>query len=138
MYEAAQKAQTGDSLQLATTTNTQPSTPEDELETQLQEDEQDLLTTGRIYAEAKEFTRAAHLLLDCKSSKGKFMSIYFQFLVRFFFLSLAQTRGSIDDIFSRHQRKRLFAIGTTLTVRLNPVLLVYPVLLTKLPSPTPS
>lgn len=87
MYEAAQKAQTGDSLQLATTTNTQPSTPEDELEAQLQEDEQDLLTTGRIYAEAKEFTRAAHLLLDCKSSKGKFMSIYFQFLVRSFFLS---------------------------------------------------
>jgi hypothetical protein len=49
-------------------------------ESELEDDEQDLLAAGRSYADAKEYTRAARLLLDCKSAKGKFMSLYFQFL----------------------------------------------------------
>lgn len=46
-----------------------------------EEDEMDELNAGRSYAEAKEFTRASHLLEKCKSAKGRFMHFYFKFLV---------------------------------------------------------
>ena len=70
----------------------QTTTPEAALEADLEEDEQDVLAVGRAYADAKEYTRAAHLLLDCKSAKGKFMSLYFQFLVRRGLFELGSSR----------------------------------------------
>lgn len=53
-------------------------------EADLEEDEVDVLNAGRSYAEAKEFTRASHLLEKCRSAKGKFMHFYFKFLVSTF------------------------------------------------------
>ncbi|KLO15382.1 TPR-like protein [Schizopora paradoxa] len=54
--------------------------PTDAAEADLEEDEMDELNAGRSYAEAKEFTRASHLLEKCKSAKGRFMHFYFKFL----------------------------------------------------------
>ena len=48
----------------------------------LEEDEQDILAAGRTFADAKEFMRASDLLQNCKSSRGRFMYRYFDFLVR--------------------------------------------------------
>ena len=53
-------------------------------EADLEEDEMDELNAGRSYAEAKEFTRASHLLEKCNSAKGRFMHYYFKFLVSAF------------------------------------------------------
>lgn len=62
-------------------------TQESMTEADLEDREQDLLVAARSYADAKEFLRAAHLLVDCQSAKAKFMRVYNEFLVCCFFLS---------------------------------------------------
>ncbi|KAL5523535.1 hypothetical protein ACEPAG_7708 [Sanghuangporus baumii] len=49
-------------------------------EVDLEEEEQDILAGARSLAEAKEYMRASKLLQDCKSSRGRFMKWYFDFL----------------------------------------------------------
>ena len=66
----------------SSTTNTQTERHNITEETDLEEDEQDVLAAGRTFADAKEFMRASDLLQNCKSSKGRFMYRYFDFLVR--------------------------------------------------------
>jgi anaphase-promoting complex subunit 8 len=43
----------------------------------------DLLATARACFQAREFSRAVHLLRNCKSSKAQFLSLYNQFIVNF-------------------------------------------------------
>lgn len=64
------------------TTHAQAETYPSEEEMDFEEDEYDVLVAGRSFANAKEFMRASNLLQSCKSSKGRFMYRYFDFLVR--------------------------------------------------------
>ncbi|ETW80740.1 hypothetical protein HETIRDRAFT_61808 [Heterobasidion irregulare TC 32-1] len=42
--------------------------------------EEDTLSMGKAYFDAREFTRAAHVLSSCSSARGQFLTIYSRFL----------------------------------------------------------
>ena len=45
---------------------------------------------GKAYFDAREFTRAAHVLSSCSSARGQFLTIYSRFLVRSVFIHTFQ------------------------------------------------
>lgn len=51
------------------------------MEYELEKNDQDIIAAARAYMESREYLRAVHVLRTCESSKGRFLSIYSQFLV---------------------------------------------------------
>lgn len=56
------------------------------IELNLEVEEQDVLALARTSMEAREFTRVSQILQGCRSSKGRFLNIYSQFIVGAIFL----------------------------------------------------
>lgn len=85
------------------------------LETDLEDQEADILTTARACLEAREFKRVVHLLQECKSAKARFLSIYSQFIVSSTlppnFLSMTSTTNH-----ARRRKKLRSEIGISLIV----------------------
>ncbi|TFY83571.1 hypothetical protein EWM64_g439 [Hericium alpestre] len=46
----------------------------------LEDNEEDVLAAGKACFDTKEYTRAAHILKDCISSRGQFLMLYSQYL----------------------------------------------------------
>lgn len=51
-------------------------------EAELELKEQDEINAARSFYDTREFSRAAHVLEDCKSPRAIFLAVYCQFLVR--------------------------------------------------------
>ena len=58
--------------------------PPEELALEL--DEEDMLSAGMASFRCREFARAARSLSACSSAKGRFLSLYSQYLVRLAFV----------------------------------------------------
>jgi len=62
---------------------------EDELEIQ----DADILSAARVYIDAREFSRAIHLLKDGRSAKAQFIRVYSKFMV-----SLSQSGVNTNEL----------------------------------------
>ncbi|KAI0036954.1 TPR-like protein [Vararia minispora EC-137] len=49
-------------------------------DTQADEDEDDVLNEGMACFQAREFARASHILKECRTSRGRFLRVYSQYL----------------------------------------------------------
>lgn len=61
-------------------TSSEPSAGKDH-EAELEQTEEAALFAARSYVTSKDFSRAVHVLRNCRSAKAQFLSIYCQFLV---------------------------------------------------------
>jgi len=86
--------------------------PPEELAREL--DEEDVLSAGMATFRCREFTRAAHTLGVCLSAKGRFLSLYSQYLVGVCF----HHPMPYSEIAERPAKKPLCEIGINSTVGL--------------------
>ena len=77
---------------------------DEDTETDLEEEEQDVLAGARALGEAKEYRRASALLEECKSGRGKFMRWYFDFLVRPYLNNMCERAFDRDGRQRRSER----------------------------------
>jgi anaphase-promoting complex subunit 8 len=80
----------------------------------LELDEEDILSAGMASFRCREFARAARSLSACSSAKGRFLSLYSQYLVRLSFT--VQEIQCDDTITERPARKPLSETGINSTV----------------------